>query len=136
MSRVLIIGWDGADWRILDPMLEAGILPNLQALFSQGARGVLRSTEPTHSWTAWPSFLTGVEPGNHGVYDILENRPGTTKQFPVTYLSIRERTLLADLTAAGKGVVFTDVPLTFPPPEVRGALIAGGVLPKWRTFTH
>jgi predicted AlkP superfamily phosphohydrolase/phosphomutase len=136
MSRVLVIGWDGADWRILDPMLEAGVLPNLRSLIDRGAKGVLRSTLPTHSWTAWPSFLTGVEPGRHGVFDILETKPGTTKQYPVTYRSIRERTFLGDLKAAGKAVVFTDVPLTFPAPNVEGVLIAGGVLPKGHAFTH
>ncbi len=117
-------------------MLEAGVLPNLQALIDRGAKGVLRSTLPTHSWTAWPSFLTGVEPGRHGVFDILETRPGTTKQYPVTYHSIRERSFLADLKAAGRRVVFTDVPLTFPAPQVEGKLIAGGVLPKGHPFTH
>jgi predicted AlkP superfamily phosphohydrolase/phosphomutase len=136
MPRVLLIGWDGADWRILDPLLEAGLLPNLQALIDRGARGVLRSTIPTHSWSAWPSFLTGVEPADHGVYDILENVPGTHRQLPVTYRSIKERTMLADLTAAGKRTLMINVPLTFPPPQIEGELIAGGVLPKGRAFTH
>jgi predicted AlkP superfamily phosphohydrolase/phosphomutase len=136
MGRVLLIGWDGADWRILDPMLERGDLPNLQGLIDRGQRAVLRSTIPTHSWAAWPSFLTGVDPADHGVYDILERIPGTHKQFPVTYRSIRERTFVEDLSAAGKVGVYADVPLMFPPPEVRGRVIAGGVLPKGRTFTH
>jgi predicted AlkP superfamily phosphohydrolase/phosphomutase len=136
MSRVLLIGWDGADWRILDPLLEAGVLPNLAGLIRRGSRGVLRSTIPTHSWSAWPSFLTGVNPDDHGVYDILEQVPGTHKQFPVTYRSIKERTFLADLTAAGVQTLMLNVPLTFPPPEISGRLIAGGVLPKGRAFTH
>jgi predicted AlkP superfamily phosphohydrolase/phosphomutase len=136
MSRVLLIGWDGADWRILDPLLEMGALPNLQSLIDKGAKGVLRSTIPTHSWSAWPSFLTGVEPADHGVYDILENVPGTHKQLPVTYLSIKEKTFLLDLTAAGKKTLMVNVPLTFPPPSIEGKLIAGGVLPKGRAFTH
>src|SRR6266550_678743 len=102
MPRVLLIGWDGADWRILDPLLDKGALPNLQALIDKGAKGILKSTIPTHSWSAWPSFLTGVEPADHGVYDILETVPGTHKQFPVTYRSIKERTLIPDLNAAGK----------------------------------
>ncbi|HEV3475052.1 MAG TPA: alkaline phosphatase family protein [Actinomycetota bacterium] len=136
MSRVLLIGWDGADWRILDPMLEAGILPNLSALLARGSRGVLRSTVPNHSWSAWPSFLTGVEPSNHGVYDIFEKETGVRKQLPVTYRSMKEKTLLADLTAAGTTSVMTNLPLTFPPPAVEGKLVAGGVLPKWRPFTH
>jgi predicted AlkP superfamily phosphohydrolase/phosphomutase len=136
MPRVLLIGWDGADWRILDPLLEAGLLPNLQALLDRGARGVLKSTIPNHSWAAWPSFLTGVEPSNHGVYDIFEKGIGARRSLPVTYRSIKEKTLLADLTSAGVPVVMTNLPLTFPPPKVEGKLVAGGVLPKRRPFTH
>ncbi len=136
MSRVLIVGWDGADWRILDPLLERGLLPNLQALIARGGRSVLRSTVPTHSWSAWPSFLTGVDPVDHGVYDILESRGGTGRQFPVTFRSIRERTFLHDLSAAGVETLMVNVPLTFPPPQIKGALVAGGVLPKRRQFTH
>jgi predicted AlkP superfamily phosphohydrolase/phosphomutase len=135
MSRVILIAWDGADWRILDPLLEQGALPNLQALLEKGQREVLRSVVPTHSWSAWPSFLTGVDPDDHGVYDILETKPGTHKQYPVTYRSIKARTFLDDLTAAGKNMLLLDVPLTFPPPEITGHLLAGGVLPKGRTFT-
>jgi predicted AlkP superfamily phosphohydrolase/phosphomutase len=135
VSRVILIAWDGADWRILDPLLESGALPNLQALIDRGQRDVLRSTVPTHSWSAWPSFLTGVDPVDHGVYDILEAVPGTHKQFPVTYKSIKARTFLDDLTAAGKPMLLLDIPLTFPPPDVPGSLLAGGVLPKGRPFT-
>ena len=135
MSRVILIAWDGADWRILDPLLEQGVLPNLQALLDRGQREVLRSTIPTHSWAAWPSFLTGVDPVDHGVYDILETVPGTHKQYPVTYKSIKARTFLDDLNAADKRMLLLDVPLTFPPPKVNGTLIAGGVLPKHRPFT-
>jgi predicted AlkP superfamily phosphohydrolase/phosphomutase len=134
-SRILLIGWDGADWRILDPLLERGILPNLAALIDRGGRAPLVSTVPTHSWTAWPSFLTGLDPDRHGVYDILEGRGGA-KQLPVTYRSIRANTFLDDLGTAGIETLMVNVPLTFPPPQMRGRLIAGGVLPKWRTFTH
>jgi len=136
MNRVLVIGWDGADWRILDPLLERGILPNLGALIDLGGRAVLRSTVPTHSWAAWPSFLTGVDPDEHGVYDILETRRGATRQHPVSYRSIRERTFLHDLTAAGVETVMVNVPLTAPPPAISGKLVAGGVLPKGRPFTY
>src|ERR671934_1059703 len=137
MPRVLLIGWDGADWRILDPLLERGALPNLASLIDRGQRAVLRSTVPTHSWAAWPSFLTGVEPADHGVYDILETVPGTHKQYPVTYRSIKERTFVEDLSAAGNVGVYADVPLMFPAPDVgAGKILAGGVLPKARVYSH
>lgn len=135
MPRVLVIGWDGADWRILDPLLERGILPNLAALIARGGRTVLRSTLPTHSWSAWPSFLTGVDPADHGVYDILEPRDGSGSAYPVSFRSIRERTFLHDLAVAEVETVMLNVPLTFPPPGIRGKLVAGGVLPKRRPFT-
>src|SRR5919197_446316 len=137
MPRVLLVGWDGADWRILDPLLERGDLPNLQALISRGQRAVLRSTVPTHSWAACPSFLTGVDPADHGVYDILETVPGTHKQYPVTYRSITEGTFVEDVAAAGKVGVYADVPLMFPAPDVgAGKILAGGVLPKGRVYSH
>jgi len=136
MSRVLLIGWDGADWRILDPMLDRGDLPNLQGFLGRGQRAVLRSPIPTHSWAAWPSFLTGVDPADHGVYDILETVPGTHKQYPVTYRSIKWRTFVEDLAAAGRKGVYVDVPLTFPPPDIDAKIVAGGVLPKGRQYTQ
>jgi predicted AlkP superfamily phosphohydrolase/phosphomutase len=136
MTRVMVIGWDGADWRILDPLLERGHLPNLSALIDRGGRTVLKSTLPTHSWSAWPSFLTGVDPDEHGVYDILEARGGSKRRYPVSFRSIRERTFLADLSAGGVETVMVNVPLTVPPPTIQGKLIAGGVLPKRRPFTH
>ena len=67
---------------------------------------MLRSTVPTHSWAAWPSFLTGVDPADHGVYDILETVPGTHKQYPVTYRSIRERTFVEAARAQGASPLF------------------------------
>src|SRR2546423_8695689 len=100
MPRVLLIGWDGADWRILDPLLEAGALPNLQALIDRGAKGVLKSTIPTHSWAAWPSFLTGVNPADPGVYDLPGSGPRARKHVPGTDRPINERTFLPDLNAA------------------------------------
>src|SRR5439155_4636103 len=67
---------------------------------------------------------------------ILESRRGTKRQYPVSYRSIRERTFLHDLTRAGITTVMTNVPLTFPPPEIDGKLVAGGVLPKRVPCTH
>ncbi|HWG83518.1 MAG TPA: alkaline phosphatase family protein, partial [Gaiellales bacterium] len=83
-NRVLIVGWDGADWEILDPLLAAGELPNLAALIDRGRKGVSRSCLPSHSWAAWPTFLTGRDPAGHGVFDILEYRPGATRRLPVS----------------------------------------------------
>jgi predicted AlkP superfamily phosphohydrolase/phosphomutase len=135
-ERVLIVGWDGADWKILEPMLEAGELPNLAGLIERGAHGDCLSTVPSHSWCAWPSFMTGLNPAGHGVFDILEHKPGVSKRLPVTYRSIQARTIFDDLTAADKTTLAANIPLTFPTPSIKGKVIAGGVLPASRSYTH
>ena len=69
-NRVLVVGWDGADWDILDPLLAAGELPALQELIVRGQRGVSRSClRRTRGRPGRPS-PTGQNPGGHGVFDI------------------------------------------------------------------
>ena len=75
----------------LTPCSSGGSCRTCGALVDRGGRGVLKAPLPNHSWSAWPSFLTGVDPADHGVYDILESRGGSGRQFPVTFRSIRER---------------------------------------------
>ena len=135
-NRVLVIGWDGADWEILDPLLRAGDLPNLAALAERGSRGVARSVLPSHSWAAWPSFLTGVDPAGHGVFDILEHRPGQTRRMPVSSRSILAPTWPQRLSDAGRTVLLVNIPLTYPPIPVRGVVIAGGVIPPKAVYSH
>ena len=134
-NRVLIVGWDGADWDILDPLLEAGELPALAALVERGRRGVSRSCLPSHSWAAWPTFLTGRDPGGHGVFDILEYRPGAARRLPVSANSILAPTWPERVSAAGKTTLLVNVPLTYPPPEIKGAVIAGGIVPPRTTYS-
>jgi predicted AlkP superfamily phosphohydrolase/phosphomutase len=117
-------------------MLEAGELPNLEALIARGAHGDCLSTVPSHSWCAWPSFMTGLNPAGHGVFDILEHKPGATRRLPVTYRSIRARTIFDDLSAAGKTTLALNIPLTFPTPDIKGKVIGGGVLPASRSYTQ
>lgn len=135
-DRVLIIGWDGADWKVLQPMLDAGELPNLAGLIARGAHGDCLSSVPSHSWCAWPSFMTGLNPAGHGVFDILEHKPGATRRLPVTYRSIKARTIFDDFTAADKTSLAINIPLTFPAPAIKGKVIGGGVLPAARSYTH
>jgi predicted AlkP superfamily phosphohydrolase/phosphomutase len=135
-NRVLVVGWDGADWDVLDPLLRAGDLPNLAALADRGARGVARSVQPSHSWAAWPSFLTGVDPAGHGVFDILEHEPGSTRRMPVSSRSILAPTWPQRLSDAGRTVLLVNVPLTYPPMPIRGVVIAGGVIPPNAVYSH
>jgi predicted AlkP superfamily phosphohydrolase/phosphomutase len=131
------VGWDGADWEILDPLLAAGALPNLRALIDRGGRGVSRSCLPSHSWAAWPTFLTGLDPAGHGVFDILEYRPGATRRLPVSSRSMLAPAWPARAAEAGRKVLLANIPLTYPPLELdEGVCIAGGVIPAGAAWSH
>ena len=135
--RLLIIGWDGADWEIVDDLVRRGDVPHVARLLSDGARGVLRSTMPTHSWAAWPSFLTGKHPAGHGVWDFVERNPSDPdRRPPVSSSGIRAETFLDRLSSAGIEVRAANIPVTFPPLPVNGRMISGVAIPRGARFVH
>lgn len=73
--RVIILGFDGVEPMIVDAMLAAGELPNLAKLREAGCYDRLGSACPPQSPTAWSSFATCTNPGNHGIYDFLRRSP-------------------------------------------------------------
>jgi predicted AlkP superfamily phosphohydrolase/phosphomutase len=60
--KLTVIGLDAATFAVIDPLLEAGELPNLRRIFDRGSRGILRSTTPPLTSQAWATAFTGVTP--------------------------------------------------------------------------
>lgn len=58
-KRVLLVGWDGADWKLIDPLLERGQMPNLEKLINAGVMGNIASLIPMLSPILWTSIATG-----------------------------------------------------------------------------
>jgi predicted AlkP superfamily phosphohydrolase/phosphomutase len=100
-------------------------LPNLQALCERGVHGELTSTIHPLSPPAWTSFITGKNPGKHGIYDFVVHRPNSY-ELEYTYGGMRRGDSLWKLLSdAGKKVVVLNVPMTYPPEAVNGVLISG-----------
>lgn len=66
-SKWITIGWDGADWQFVLPLLAEGRLPNLEALMRGGTYGTLASIVPTLSPAIWTTVATGTTPEEHGI---------------------------------------------------------------------
>ncbi|MDH3628806.1 MAG: alkaline phosphatase family protein [Acidobacteriota bacterium] len=75
--QVAIIGWDGATWAVMEPLLRAGQLPNVQALLDRGGRGVLLAEPPLRSPALWTTLATGFPPADHGIHDFQLPDPQT-----------------------------------------------------------
>ncbi len=74
--RVFIIGLDGGTFDLIRPFAEQGQLPTLKKLMDEGAWAPLESTGPPVTASAWTSFMTGKNPGAHGLFDFMQRRPG------------------------------------------------------------
>lgn len=75
--KVLILGLDGLDPHLLDVFMKQGKLPTFSRLRSQGDFRFLRTSNPPQSPVAWSNFITGMNPGGHGIFDFLIRDPET-----------------------------------------------------------
>lgn len=126
-ARVLIFGIDGATFDLIRPWAAAGHLPNLARLIETGVHGDLESTLPPVTSPAWPTFMTGCNPGKHGVFDFI--RPQGDSFGLVNSTSIRQPTIWQILSELGLKVGAMNVPVTYPPHPVNGFMITGLLSP-------
>ena len=125
MSRVFIVGWDGATFDLIKPWIADGQLPHIAQILDDGVHGELRSTLPPMTFPAWTSFMTGKNPAKHGIFDFTRQRPGS---YDLEFVNGGQRQapsfwkLLSD---AGRRVISISVPCTYPPEPVNGVMISG-----------
>ena len=127
-QRVLIIGLDGGTFDLIQPWARQGYLPNLRRLLEEGTSTELLSTFPPVTSPAWPSFMTGMNPGKHSVFDFIRAR--STGYDMVNSTSIQQPTLWDHLSAAGFRVGVMNVPVTYPPRPINGFIITGLLSPN------
>lgn len=135
--RIAIIGLDGGTFDLIRPWAEAGHLPTLARLMREGSWGELRSTMPPITAPAWSSFITGKNPGKHGLIDFVFRRPDSYAVSPVNASLRQGRSLWSLLSEAGRRVIVVNVPLTYPPEPVNGVIISGLLTPSEQSdFTY
>ena len=74
-KRVLLIGWDAADWKLIDKYLAEGAMPNMRRFLDRGARGNLATLKPILSPMLWNSIGTGKRAYKHGIHGFTEPMP-------------------------------------------------------------
>tara|TARA_B100000795_G_scaffold64932_1_gene44003 strand:- start:24741 stop:27269 length:2529 start_codon:yes stop_codon:yes gene_type:complete len=92
-SKVLLIGWDAADWDIIWPLIAQGKMPALKSLIERGVYGNMSTMNPPYSPMLWTSVATGKTPDKHGVLGFIEVTPDAKSVRPVTTTSRKTRAL-------------------------------------------
>src|SRR3712207_6546572 len=83
-KRVLLVGWDAADWMMLRPLVAAGKMPALEKLLAAGVSGNLATIQPVLSPMLWNSIATGKRADKHGICSFVEPLPNLGGIRPVT----------------------------------------------------
>lgn len=119
----VVVGIDGATFDLIRPWVDEGKLPNFEQFLEDGVTSELTTTYPPLTAPAWVSFMTGCNPGKHGVYDFLKSDPESEEV--VNYSSIQSPTLWEMLNSKSRRCGLVNVPVTYPPPDIDGHVISG-----------
>jgi predicted AlkP superfamily phosphohydrolase/phosphomutase len=89
-KKLLLIGWDGADWKTINTLLDAGKMPALERFVNSGVMGNLATLHPSLSPMLWTSIATGMRPFKHGIHGFTEPDPSNGGIRPVTSTQRRD----------------------------------------------
>lgn len=126
-QRILVVGLDGADWQIADPLIARGKLPHLARLRERGAWGNVKALTPILSPLLWTSVATGVRADRHGILDFLIRDPSTGTTFPVSSRFRRVRALWNLFSEQGRTSDVVAWWATWPAEPINGHLVSDRV---------
>ena len=81
--KVLLIGWDAADWEVITPLLEERLMPSLEGLINRGVMGNLATLQPILSPMLWNSVATGKYADKHGIHGFIEPESAERRGAPL-----------------------------------------------------
>lgn len=100
-KKVLLIGWDAADWKLINPLLDQGAMPTLDDFVNHGVMGNLATLRPILSPMLWNSIATGKRADKHGILGFMEPDPQTGGVRPTTSTSRKVKAIWNILTQRG-----------------------------------
>jgi predicted AlkP superfamily phosphohydrolase/phosphomutase len=135
--KTVIIGLDGATFDIITPLSEEGRLPVLSRLMREGSAAPLRSTILPNSFPGWSSCTTGTSEGMHGVFSPFIKNPSSYGVRAMSGRDIMTRTVWDILSEQEGRSIVVNVPTTYPPEPLNGAMVTGMLTPGMRSdFTY
>lgn len=126
-KRVVLIGLDGTPYTLVRRFVEDGTMPRMAELMRQGTLLQMDTSLPDISSVAWTSFMTGANPGRHGIYGFLDLQPNTYKIYFPNSGHIKSQTVWDAASRAGRRSIVINVPSTYPARPLNGILVSGFV---------
>lgn len=129
--KIIVIGIDGGDLKIINPLIKEGKLPNIQKVFGEGSSNLLESSILPSSEQAWSSFSTGCNNGKHGIYSYIQRVNKDYNSFKLVDGSFFKGKRFWDVLGEhNKKSIIINVTATYPPKELNGVLITCRLTPN------
>ena len=127
-GKVLLIGWDAADWEMIDPLIERNQMPALARLIKGGVRGNLATLQPVLSPMLWTSIATGKRADKHGICGFTEPLPDASGIGPVRSTSRKCKALWNIFSQAGRRTNVIGWFASHPAEPINGAILTDNFL--------
>ena len=126
-KRVCVIGLDGVPYFLLSDLAHKEIMPTVSGLLGRGHLHRIKASLPEISAVSWSNFMTGTNPGSHGIFGFTDLKKNSYElRFP-NFLDLKKDTFWDKLGEKKKRCIIVNQPSTYPARKIRGILISGFV---------
>lgn len=132
--RVLLIGWDAADWQLIQPLLSAGLMPHLQQMMQRGVSGNISTLFPAYSPMLWTSIATGKRAYKHGILGFVEPAADGSGVQPISNRDRRSAALWNIVSESGGRSLVVGWWPTHPAEAISGVMVSDQFVPTGVSF--
>jgi len=129
-KKVIVIGLDGANFESINNWIKEGHLPNMKKIKDQGTYGDVKTLIPPATGPIWTSFVTGKNPGKHGLFDFMQRDENSYNRFPSDSTIIKSEKIWNILDRNNKKSIIVNIPMTYPVEKLNGIMITGMMTPS------
>jgi len=126
-NRACIIGLDGVPYSMIADLAQRGIMSTMARLMDSGHLHRMKASLPEISAVSWTNFMTGTNPGTHGIFGFTDFKPRSYEIRYPGFQDLKVPTIWDKLGAKGRRSIVINQPSTYPARDIKGVLVSGFV---------
>ncbi|MCI4445431.1 MAG: alkaline phosphatase family protein [Candidatus Aminicenantes bacterium] len=126
-KKVCIVGLDGVPYSMLLELAKSGVMSTISRLIEAGHLHQIKASLPEISAVSWTNFMTGTNPGTHGIFGFTDFKPGSYDLRIPNFLDLKAETIWDTLGSRGLKSIVINQPSTYPARRINGVIVSGFV---------
>ncbi len=126
-KKICVVGLDGVPHSILLELAKSGVMSTVARLLDIGHLHRIKASLPEISAVSWTNFMTGTNPGSHGIFGFTDFKPGTYDLRIPSFLDLKAETIWDIMGQRGLKSIVLNQPSTYPARKINGIMVSGFV---------